>query len=204
MFTGPKIFVITFWRSVLYIICVLLIFFTLIDTKPPATLLLSILNVFTLLTLTSLFFSLITILKSIREKKAVLISFVLYPVYILLTSLNAYVFKLARLGSFAVIIGGLTILITLNMLIQTFRMRRSHITTYYRVVAITLFIIPFNTIVFPIIFAFIYKSDNDGLNALKVLSFINLALSFAVPAAIILMVRKLKRIMVIPNQIPKQ
>lgn len=195
MFTGPKILVVTFWRSVLYFACIILMIYINTDTEHPAALLFKILNIFTQLTLVSLFLSLVTILKNIKEKRAIVISFILYPACILLGMLNSLVFKYNHLSAFAIITASLTILITINLLIQTFRMRKSYITIYYRVIAITLFIIPFNKIIIPVIFALIYKSDNYGFtNVLRINSLLNLALFLFVPAAIILMVYKLKQV----------
>lgn len=201
MFTGPKILVVTFWRSILYIICIILLLFINSDNKSPTPLLFNVLNVFTQLTLISLFFSLITILKKIKEKKVILISFILYPALILLAMLNSLVFKSPPLAASAIITGGLTILVTINLLIQAFRMRKSYITVYYRVLAITLLTILFSKIISPIILTVVYKSDNESfVNTLKISSLLNLAFFLFVPVTIILMVYKIKKIRLVPAE----
>jgi hypothetical protein len=92
------------------------------------------------------------------------------------------------------------ILVVTNLIVQAFRVRKSRVSIYYRLVAVNLFIILFvNQVIFPVFSASIFHYDRLGLTeAPHIVTIVDLALLTFFPVTVILMVQRLKSLTLYP------
>lgn len=145
--------------------------------------------------LASLFYFLIIVLKRMKERRFIIVSFILYPVVLLLTIADSLILHQTVSNPLTITTGVLNVLVVINLFIQAFRIKKTHISIYYRLIAIDVFIIVASRILIPVLMGiFITFNRLEYFKIIQIAGVFNQALYFVIPVAIMLMIQKLKKI----------
>jgi hypothetical protein len=158
-------------------------------------LLINVINIISQMLLASLFYFLIIVLKRMKERRFIIVSFILYPVVLLLTIADSLILHQTVSNPLTITTGVLNILVVINLFIQALRIRKSRISIYYRLIAIDVFIIVASRILIPVLMGiFIPFNRLEYFKIIQIAGLFNHALCIIIPVAIILMIQKLKEV----------
>ena len=194
MLNGSAILVSAFWRAILYLITVLLLLYMNLRAPETSALLHNFVSVISQLLLILIFVSLITILKKINERRIIIISFIFYPVILLFTLANSLIFHNVLTSLPTVILATFNVITVINLFIQVFRIKRSYISVYYRLIVITIFAIFTIKLIVPLL-AVLFNHLNNGAHLeglTRMIPVLSECLYIIIPVGIILMIKKIK------------
>lgn len=196
MFNGSTILISAFWRAFLYLLTILLLLYMNIIADKQNLLLFNSIGVISQLLLVSIFAFLIIVLKKVGERRSIVISLIFFPIVILLAIANSLISRRSFIiNAPTVILGILTMIVVINLFVQAFRIKKSQISIYYRIIATVLLIVLISKQVAPPLAAvYIFPNNVTKLEALlKMTALFNVFVHTVIPAAIFLMVRKLSK-----------
>lgn len=189
---NPKFLIATFWNAIAYIILILFLLARNIWDIKLNGLAWEVLSLMNQLLLILLFIFVIEVLRQAKEKRYTIISYSLYPVILVVSATIFTFFKPSFLSPVVTSLGVLALLVNINLFIQSFRLKKSPVCIYCRMVAITVCVILFIKQLFPILFVSFFDFDQIRYKtAMDWAALVDLALYIFIPINVILMIRKI-------------